>query len=211
MRRPALIRLLPTALVLVGALVAGYTTAPTTSHPNPIRLEHGVPIGVSDTPIGAVAAADNYLAAEDESLLSADQLRRVVNTDWAPRERSVELAQPFPAAALAGKTATFAGLELTAAVAAQRLESYTPQSAEVGVWHEVTIWSSTVEPAQRWSLDTITLVWDSGQWLVASRSPAPDSQTPVPSWTSGGPTDRTSGAFDARLSGMSAPYYGAMP
>ena len=57
------------------------------------------------------------------------------------------------------------------------------------------------------SLDTVTLVWDDGRWLVASRTSAPDSKTPVPAWTSGTPRDSTSEAFDTRLAGMSAPYY----
>jgi hypothetical protein len=195
-------------LIAAGASALGYGPAPKAARPNPIRLEHGVPIGVLDTPAGALAAADNYVASEDDALLSPGELRQVVDTVWAPAERAVELAQPFPAAALAGKPATFAGLRLTAAVAADKLEAYTPQSAEIGVWDEITIWSPTVAPTQRWTLDTVTLVWDAGGWLVASRSAAPDSGTPVPEWTSGGAQDRTSEAFDARLAGMSAPCYG---
>jgi hypothetical protein len=194
-------------VVAVGGLALGYQTAPKVVSPNPIRLEGGVPVGVVDTPVGAIAAAENYLATEDDALLSRDGIRQVVDAVWAPAERDVELAQPFPAAALAGKPATFPGLELSAAVAGAKLESYTPQSAQVIVWHEITLWSPTVAPTQRWSLDTVTLVWDSGRWLVASRTAAPDSETPVPAWTSGTPQDTTSEAFDTRLAGMSTPYY----
>jgi hypothetical protein len=193
--------------VAVGAWALGYQTAPTVARPNPIRLERGVPVGVVDTPVGAIAAAENYLASEDDALLSRGQIRQVVDTLWAPDERDVELAQPFPAAALAGKPTTFPGLELSAAVAGAKLGSYTPRSAQVLVWHEITLWSPSVVPTQRWSLDTVTLVWDSGRWLVASRTAAPDSETPVPAWTSGTPQDTTSEAFDTRLAGMSAPYY----
>src|SRR3974390_1826188 len=99
---------------------------------------------------GALVGADNYVASEDDSLLSPDQLRGVVDTEWASQERAVELAQPFPAAALAGKPATLDGLKLTAAVAADKLEAYSPQAAQVSVWSEITIWSSTVAPTQRW-------------------------------------------------------------
>jgi hypothetical protein len=202
--------LVAVALVLIagGAMTFGYETAARAVRPNPIRLEHGVPVGVLDTPAGAVAAADNYVASEDDALLSSDELRRVVNTVWAPQERQVELAQPFPAAALAGKPTSFAGLSLTAAVAADRLESFTRQGAEIGVWEEITVWSPTVVPTQRWTLDTVTLAWGSGRWLVTTRSASPDSATPVPAWTSGTAQDRTSQAFDTRLAGMSAPYYG---
>jgi hypothetical protein len=204
------LRLFGAVLLLVpaGAFVIGYESVPRTSHPNPIRLEGGVPVGVLDTPAGAVAAADNYLSAEDDALVSAGDLRRVLDAAWTPAARAVEFAQPFPAAALAGKPATFPDLELTAAVAGDRLESYTAGAARIGVWHEVTIWSRAVSPAQRWTLDTVTLVWQASQWMVASHSSAPQAQTPVPAWTSGGPDDRTSEAFDTRLAGMSAPYYG---
>jgi hypothetical protein len=194
-------------LVVVGALALGYQTAPRVVGTNPIRLEAGVPVAVVDTPVGAIAAAENYLASEDDALLSRGEIQRVVDTLWAPGERDVELAQPFPAAALAGRPATFPGLKLAAAVAGAKLESYSPQSAQVLVWHEITLWSGSVAPTQRWVLDAVTLVWDSGRWLVAARMAAPDSETPVPAWTSGTPQDRTTEAFDTRLVGMSAPYY----
>ena len=193
--------------VTAGALALGYETVPATTRPNAIRLEHGVPVGVLDTRAGAVAAADNYVATEDDSLLSPSQIRGVVDTEWAPQERAVELAQPFLAAALAGEPATLDGLKLTAAVAADKLQAYSPQSAQVSVWSEITIWSSTVAPTQRWTLDTVTLAWDSGRWLVTSRSTAPDSSTPVPVWTSGDTRDRASATFDTLLADMSAPYY----
>jgi hypothetical protein len=201
--------LLAVALLITGgALAFGYTTAPKGTRPNSVRLEHGVPVGILDTAAGAVAAADNYVASEDNALLSADEIRRVVDTEWAPAARGVELAQPYPAATLAGKPATFAGLRLTAAVAADKLEAFSTTRAQVGVWSEITTWSPTVVPTQRWALDTVTLVWDSGRWLVTSRSAAPDAATPAPAWTSGGMQDRVRTAFDTRLAGMSAPYYG---
>ena len=193
--------------VTAGALALGYKTVPATNRPNAIRLEHGVPVGILDTAAGAVAAADNYVAAEDDALLSSNQIRGVVNTEWAPRERPVELAQPFLAAALAGTPATLDGLKLTAAIAADELEAYSPQTAQVSVWSEITVWSSAVAPTQRWTLDTVTLAWESGRWLVTSRLAAPDSATPVPAWTSGHIQDRVSATFDARLADMSAPYY----
>ena len=198
------------ALLLTAvAFAAGCRSVPETAHRDPIRLENGVPVGVLDTPAGALAAADNYVSAEDDALLSGAAIRRVVDTLWVPRERAIELAQPFPAAAVAGRSAKFSGLKLMAAVAGHKLESYSANTAQAAVWHEITVWSSTLAPAQRWSLDTLTLVWDAGRWLVASRLSSPDSKTPVPAWTSGGPTDRTGQAFNSRLVDMSGPYYGA--
>jgi hypothetical protein len=203
--------LLAVAAIPGAGAAAGFATAPVTAHPNPIVLKQGVPVGVQGTPGGAVAAADNYVATEDRDLLSVRQLRTLVEADWAPSARSVELAQPYPAAALTGKLATFAGLHVVADVAADRLEAYAADSAQVDVWAEVTLWSPAIVPMQRWELDAVSLIWSHGQWLIASRSSSPDAQTPVPSWTSGGPGDRTSSAFDARLAGMSTPYYGAAP
>ena len=202
---PALLAML--AVVVAGAMAVGYKTAAKVARPGPIRLEEGVPVAVVDTPVGALAAAENYMGSEDDALLSRAEIRRVVEAEWTPAAREVELAQPFPAAALAGKPTTFPGLELVAAVAGAELVSYTPESAQAVVWHEITLWSPAVVPTQHWSLDTVTLVWDDGRWLVASRTAAADSETPVPAWTSGTPRDSTSEAFDTRLAGMSGPYY----
>jgi hypothetical protein len=196
------------ALLLAGGFAAGHQpSSRSVSRPPIIRLEHGVPVAVRNSPAGAIAAADNYLAAEDQALTAAGALRQVVGADWAPADRATELSRPFPAATLAGRPQTFAGLKLTAAVAATKLVSYAGGDAEVGVWHEVTVWSSAVEPTQRWMLDTVGLRWSSGQWVIASRSSAPDAHTPVPAWTNGTTADRTTGAFESRLAGMSVPYY----
>jgi len=199
------------AAMLAGSFVTGYVTVSGTAHPNPIRLEDGVPVGVLDSPGGAVSAAENYLAAEDGALLSPDQLRAVVKADWAPRAQPVELAQPFPVASLRSTPQQLGDGRLTGAVAATKLLSFDGRSAQVAVWHELTTWSSSVLPTQHWLLDSVTLAWQDGRWLVTSRSSAPDGSTPVPAWTSGGPADRTSEAFDSRLAGMTAPYYGALP
>jgi hypothetical protein len=179
-------------VIAIGTFAAGYDSAPRTARPNPIRLEHGIPIGVLDTPAGAVAAADNYVVSEDDALLSPVWTRGVVRAVWAPGAQAAELAQPFPAAALMAKPATFPGLRLTAAVAASKLGSYTTQAAQIDVWHEVTVWGPNLVPTQRWALDTINLAWASSRWLITSRSSTPDAQTPVPAWTSGRAEDRTS-------------------
>lgn len=210
MRRPA-IGLAALAAILGGAFVAGYSSELSTANPNPIRLEHGVPVGVLDTPAGAVSAADNYLAAEDDALLTPGVLRQLVDTDWTSAGRGVELAHPLPNAALRTTPQELGDTHLAAAVAASRLESFSGQNARVGVWHEVTTWSSSVPPTQHWLLDRVTLVWENGRWLIASRASAPDATTPVPAWTNGGPADRTSEAFDSVLAGMRVPYYGALP
>lgn len=199
-------------VTLAGAgLAAGIVSAPTGRRPDPVVLRRNVPVGVEHSAGGAVAAADNYVAAENRALVSPSQLRTIIDSDWLPQARSPELAQPSLAAALAAKPNSVPGLKLTAAVAADRLGEYSSRAAEVRVWDEITAWSPSIAPTQRWNLDTLALVWRSGQWMVASKSTASDARTPVPTWTSGAPADRTSPAFDGRLAGMAQPYYGATP
>ena len=140
------------ALVLIAA--AGYATTGKTRDPNPLRLHAGVPVGVLDSPTGAISAADDYLAAEDGALLDPSLLRLVVRTDWTPGDRASELALTVPSAALRTTPGSLAGVRLTAAIAGDRLEAYAPAVARVQVWDEVTLWSSSLPPAQHWSLDT---------------------------------------------------------
>lgn len=200
-------------MLLTAAFLSGYQSTKPRSSTALIALAHGIPVGVVDTPAGALAATDNYVASEDNALLSPFLLRQVVDTDWSPPERSVELSGRLASAALASTPAGLGNARLTAAVAGHRLDAFSARSARVSVWHEVTVWSSAPPvmspPAQHWSLDTVGLVWDNDRWLVASHTVAPPSATPVPAWTSGAPSDRTNQAFTGRLAGMSAPYYGS--
>ena len=65
-----------------------------------------------------------------------------------------------------------------------------------------------MSPRQGWNLVDTTLVWRRGRWLVLSmnteRTPAP-----VPSVVFVDGPNNQSRVFDARLAGMTAPYYGA--
>lgn len=211
------------ALALLGGAVAlfvaagtlGVTQATSPTHPNALRLERGVPVVVADTPQDAVAAADNYLAAEDQALLKPAKLRLVVDTDWAPQERQVELSQGLPWMALPPRTTPSGAARgcggacrITGAVAANKLESFARGSAQVAVWHEIVLWGPAFEPSQYWMLDTLALVWDGRAWVVSSRVPATGSQTPVPEWTNGTAVDQTGLAWDQRLAGMTPPLYG---
>src|SRR5271165_3746815 len=54
------------ALLAVGLLGSGRSGSG--SVPGAIALSHGVPVGVQDTPAGALAAADNYLALASQSV-----------------------------------------------------------------------------------------------------------------------------------------------
>ncbi len=209
-------KVIAAAIAVFAVLAAlGAATAPTTAHPSPLRLEHGVPVVIADTPQGAVAAAENYLVAEDQALLDPARLRLAVDIDWTSQERQVELSQGLTWMALPPRTTTQGAAGrcggscyLTAAVAAIKLESFAPTAAQVSVWHELAVWGPAFEPSQYWMLDMLALVWSGGRWLVSSRSTAPGSQTPIPAFTNGTAADRTSQAWTQRLAGMSVPYYG---
>jgi len=59
------------AVLLLGAGVligrGSVSSAQRSSTTNPIALVNGVPVGVADTPAGAIAANDNYLATEAQT------------------------------------------------------------------------------------------------------------------------------------------------
>jgi hypothetical protein len=62
-------------------------------------------------------------------------------------------------------------------------------------------------PRQSWNLVDTTLAWQAGQWVVVSSS-VESTPAPVPSVVVvNGANDRTR-AFDQRLAGMTAPFYG---
>lgn len=205
----ALIVLSLVAFVLLGLELAGQS-ARGGSAPAAIELEGGVPIGVEHTPAGALAAADNYLAASSQSLeQEPSAFARLVARVYAPAARAQTLAEArrlrgADAADMANYGAGGRGL---AVVAARRLDSYTPNSATVTSWLAGFIWGPRLSPRQSWNLVDTTLVWSSGRWLVASCQVEP-TPAPVPAVVYVDPGNDGTAAF-LRLAGMSAPFYGA--
>jgi hypothetical protein len=185
------------------AFAAGRSTLPVEKRPNPIRLKNGIPVGVSHTPAGAVAAADNYVAAGITASLDPRALRAFANALLAVRAR-----QGFMAASerLAEGSSPPAGTSAIATVVAHALRSYGGDTAEVSTWELGSYWGAGLAPTQYWALADLSLRWSDRRWRVVSvqeRLPGP-----VPARVTSDRAARTSAIWDQALTGMSAPYYG---
>ena len=100
------------------------------------------------------------------------------------------------------------GGRAVAVIAARRLDHYKPGRATVTSWLGGFVWGPAVSPRQSWNLVDTTLLWRRGRWLIASMS-TERTAAPVPSVVFVDGHNNQSGAFDARLAGMTAPFYGA--
>lgn len=195
-------------VVIAGALLLGAGGGPTAG-PQAVELINGVPVGVKDTPAGALAAADNYLALSSQSVEQDPSLfAALVAQVYAPevRERTLAQAAQIRAADTQNMSNYQQGGRGIAVIAARRLDTYTPRSATVTSWLAGFVWGPRLSPRQSWNLIDTTLRWQSGRWLVTSsqtdRTPAP---VPAIVYVNAG-NDRSQ-AF-SRLAGMTAPFYG---
>lgn len=198
--------------ILGGCFAAGRATSSAGGRPNPIVLEHGIPVGVQRTPQGAVAAADEYLAVEQETV-ERDPARfgSVVRVDYAPSVR-----QSTVAAGAADRSSDPAGMALWAnggqsftVIGASRLDWYRSGEAQVTLWGGQVFWGPGRPPTQAWALAQTTLVWRHGRWLVLAMLTLP-APAPSPAALSGAdPGAETSTAFDSQLRGFTSVSYGA--
>jgi hypothetical protein len=203
-------------LLALCALAAGVLIGRATSHADhasaaAVVMVHGTLVGVQDTPAGALAAADNYVAIASQTVeQDPGEFAELVDTVYAPAARSGTLAQAARARAadVADMRNYAQGGRAVAVIAARRLDRYTPTRASVTSWLGGFVWGPGLSPRQSWNLVNTTLTWQHGRWLVASmnteRTPAP-----VPSVVFVEGQNNSSAAFDARLVGMTAPFYGA--
>jgi hypothetical protein len=200
------------ALLLgVGALLGRLgTPASSSAATTAIRMLGGIPVGVQDTPAGALAAADNYLALSSQTLeQNPPAFAALVDTVYMPSARAWTLAQ---ATALrnadpANMSNYRAGGHAIALVAARRLDSYSVRTATITTWLEGIEWGPTLPPRQSWNLVQTALSWQDGRWLVASWNTM-NLAAPTPSIVFVQGANNQSSAFQSRLSGLTAPYYG---
>jgi hypothetical protein len=177
--------------------------------PGPVALVGGVPVGVQDTPAGALAAADNYVALASQSIEQNPTLfAELVAQAYAPTVRAHTLAE---AQTIRGgdpqNIANYReGGRGIAVIAARRLDSYTAREATVTSWLGGFVWGPRLTPRQTWNLIDTRLRWQQGRWLVTSSS-TDQTPAPVPSIVYIDGANDQAAAF-ARLAGMSAPYYG---
>ncbi len=174
-----------------------------------VRLVGGVPVGVQDTPAGALAAADNYVALASQSLeQDPTAFAELVAQAYVPQARAgtVAEAQRIRAGDSQNMSNYREGGRGIAVIAARRLDRYTPHAATVTSWLGGFVWGPRLAPRQTWNLIDTSLRWQAGRWLVVSSSTDP-TPAPVPSIVYVDAGNDRSAAF-ARLAGMSAPFYG---
>lgn len=124
------------ALALTGVLVsgrAGKSGGPAAA----IERLDGVPVGVEQTPAGALAAGDNYLALASQSVEQDPSLfAALVAHAYAPevRSRTLAQAQRLRESDTQNMSNYAQGGRGIAIIAARRLDSYTPQRATITSW-----------------------------------------------------------------------------
>jgi hypothetical protein len=187
----------------VGAFVIGRGTAAPGGHRNPIGLVGGVAVGVSDTPAGALAAADNYVAQGITASLDEGRLERFATTAIEPGARRAFLVASR--SSLEGQSLP-PGSEAIGLVVAHELGSYAPDEATVTTWDVGCYWGPGLAPTQFWALTELRLRWTVGRWEIA----AVEEQLPgpLPARVVVDQQAATAGGWSTGLDGMSGPYYG---
>jgi hypothetical protein len=201
------------ALVLVIAaaaagLIAGGTADSSAVAGAPIKEIEGVPVGVLHSRGGAVAAADDYVLVDQQTIeQDPTRLASLVRQNFAHPIQAEVLAQAQTARAQdprgmalwasAGRSASLIG--------AHRLDAYDGRTAEVTSWVGTIYWGPGQPPKQAWDLARTWLRWAGGRWLVTSirtRLPIPG---PVPASTpQADAADDNAGVFDNALAGFGA-------
>lgn len=195
--------------VLVGRATktSGHATTPAAA----VVVVRGVAVGILDTRAGALAAADNYLAAVSQTVeQDPAAFAALVDTVYVERSRAGTLAQAgrVRAADVADMRNYAQGGRGVAVIAARRLDRYTTQRATVTTWLGGFVWGPGLAPRQSWNLVDTTLVWRHGRWLVLSTA-TERAAAPVPSIVFVNGDNNRTPAFNTALAGMTAPFYGA--
>jgi len=209
--RIALVGLFAVFTLAAGVLIGRATKPAHHGAPAAVVVVGGVAVGVLDTPAGALAAADNYLASASQAVeQNPAEFAALVAVVYAPASRASTLRQAAQARAadITDMRNYAQGGRAVAVIAARRLGRYTPGRATVTSWLGGFVWGPALSPRQSWNLVETTLVWRHGRWLVLSmnteRAPAP-----VPSVVFVDGHNNQSPTFNAQLAGMTAPFYGA--
>jgi hypothetical protein len=197
------------AVALLAAVLLNVARGRGSGGGGPVRLVGDVPVGVQDTPAGALAAGDNYVALASQSIEQDPAVfAALVAQAYAPqaRGRTLAEAQRIRSGDTQNMTNYREGGRGIAVIAARRLDSYTPDQATITSWLGGFVWGPHLAPRQTWNLIDTTLRWQQGRWLVLS-SDTDTTPAPVPSIVYVDGANDQAAAF-ARLSGMSAPFYG---
>jgi hypothetical protein len=135
---------------------------------------------------GAVAAATAYVRALDGSvLLDAGELHRTLE-QIASESALAALARAYEQAGTDTRTRLGVGTRpepvviVRAAPLGYRVESFTLDEATVSIWRVGIVGSgATVEPRQSWRTQTVSLVWERGDWKVTAFASTPGPTPPL--------------------------------
>jgi hypothetical protein len=143
-----------------------------TRTPGPRSVTLGVPVGYAHTRAGARTAAARYVTT-GQTMLDAgpasagDAVRKMA----AARTADVQVDEVIGRlAALSAKLAAGTGpVRYWQAALATRLDAYGPRRVRVAVWNVGVLSRRDVAaPQAGWSTSTLQLVWERGDWKVAS-------------------------------------------
>lgn len=199
-----------TAVAGVGFVAGRVVSGPV---PDPIRMAHGVPVGVDQSRAGALAAADSYIATEQATIEEAPaRFAALVSEVYAARLKAGALAAGARARLEdpRGVRLWAGGGESFTAVGAQRLDSYRGDSATVTTWAVQVFWGPGQQPCQVWALGQITLAWQGGRWRVTTMRLLPGPAPAPASLPQAAAADDITMVFDARLEGFSPVGYGSV-
>ena len=202
-------------VVCVAVAATGFLVGRSAGHQragSPIALVEGVPTGVERSPAGALAAADSYLALEQQTVeRDPSRFAMLVRLDYAPSIRAASLAS-----AEAERRSDPPGITLPAGgdrsftvIGAHRLDYYRADSAQVTTWACQIYWKPGQQPEQVWRLGQTTLAWSRARWLITGMRTVPGIAPTPASTPQADPRDDTTRLFDNLLAGFSPVSYGA--
>ena len=136
---------------------------------------------------GAAAAATAYVGALDgPALLDAPRLRTTLARDrlgGVTRRRSFgRTSRPRRrrASSSASEPPRNRSSSFGPSRSGYRIDRFTPDAATVSLWRVGIVGSgATVEPQQSWRTETVSLVWERGDWKVASFRSSPGPTPPL--------------------------------
>lgn len=195
-------------ILLAAGFIAGRSDHHTRLQLDPIRVVGGVPIGVRRSPAGALAAVDNYLLIDEESIeQNPARFRVLVREAFAPviQQQAINEAAMVRAGDPAGMGLWASGGRSVTIIGAHRLDSYAKGSAQVTSWVGTVFWGPTQPPKQTSSLARTRLEWAGGRWVITSMLTRLATPGPVPALTpQADASDDTAGVFDNALAGFTA-------
>ena len=142
--------------------------------------------GYDRTRDGAATAATAYIGALDgRAILDAPRLRKTL-TSIASAGSLDGLVRAYEQAARQTRVRLGIGTSpapiviLRAVPVGYRIDRFTPDAATVSLWRVGIVGSgATIEPQQSWRTETVSLLWEDGDWKVASFRSSPGPTPPL--------------------------------